>query len=160
MKKFNKNLKIVLETTLNLVTKKVPSLNNGGCGVFALLLGEKLEAMGFLVEYCYVLRYKKDNKYIDNAVYNNDVFDINYASWCHVVLKVNNRYFIDSGGIFLRKRDIVATATASPYGGISTPTPKEMVETHVSIECEWNNEFNRKKEKPKIEKLLNEHLVI
>jgi hypothetical protein len=156
MKRLSTKLKHEIATTLTIVDKKLPKLNHGGCGVFAILLGEHLVKFGLNIKYHYVLRYKEDIKIANEAVNNRDWWDLQCTSWTHIVISINDRYYVDSTGIYKKKLDLISRhiVTNPNKAKITMGVPKELLETHIDNEDLWNDVFNRKREIPKIKRIL------
>ena len=78
------------------IDRKYPDINYGGCGRFAITLGEMLEALGYTVEYIMLCRNKEclaDAQ--SNLNWTVEWNEYEWFSWDHVMIKVNG-YYIDS----------------------------------------------------------------
>ena len=160
MERLSTKLKHEIATTLRIVDKTVPRLNYGGCGVFAILLGEHLVNFGLNIKYHYILRYKSDIKRANEAVNNRDWWGLECTSWTHIIISINDRYYVDSTGIYKKKLDLISQhITTNPdRAKITIGVPKELIEVHIDNEDLWNSVFNRKREIPKIKRILTTKL--
>ena len=138
------------------ITKRVNHVNRGGCGVYASLLGEELKKTKVKFEYVILFRGsidKYDNEEIENGIANNDVDTINQYAWTHVMIKLNNRKFIDGEGVY-------PSAQMSGKKLKHKEISEELLNGMLDKTYIWNPMFKRQTEKRKIKKILEKHLEI
>lgn len=131
------------------VTKKVKHVNRGGCGVFALELGNVLKQNKIKFKYVMLFRHiaSEDKDYFKTLMENNMVSDFNSeASWTHIVVKVGKKY-IDGEEMLDKPK----------HKGI--PMNEDFLNNLIKQKSYWNPMFDRK-QKPTIKKILEKHLVV
>jgi len=137
------------EKVINEVNKKVKHVNRGGCGIFALELGNVLKQNKIKFKYIMLFRHieKTEKDYFKTLMENNMVRDFNSeASWTHIVVKVG-RKFIDGEEITNKpKRE-------------GLEMNEEFLLTLINQKNYWNSTFDRK-QKQTIKKILEKHLVV
>jgi phosphomannomutase len=137
------------EKVINEVNKKVKHVNRGGCGIFALELGNVLKQNKIKFKYIMLFRHieKTEKDYFKTLMENNMVRDFNSeASWTHIVVKVG-RKFIDGEEITNKpKRE-------------GLEMNEEFLLTLINQKNYWNSMFDRK-QKQTIKKILEKHLVV
>ena len=85
---------------INIATKNVKYINCGGCGFFAKYFGGKLIELGFSVKYIILTRDKSCVSDVKKYVIKNDTLGVLNSSWTHILLFVNNKYYVDSKGVY------------------------------------------------------------
>ncbi len=136
------------EKVINEVNKKVKHVNRGGCGIFALELGNVLKQNKIKFKYVMLFRHieKTEKDYFKALIENNMISDFNSeASWTHIVVKVGKKYY--------DAEDIMDKPNRQ---GI--PINEEFLNNFVKQKKYWNPMFDRKY-KPTIKKILEKHLV-
>ncbi len=86
---------IRLLATLNEINNYCNTINHGGCGIFAKMLGELLEDRGYVVKYYVVLA---SDTFIDLLRIDNTCDNVLQTNFYHVVINVDNK-IIDSNGV-------------------------------------------------------------
>ena len=126
--------KLKLTETLCDIKLRYPLVNNGGCGVFALSLGNRLNELGYKVEYRIMISeyHKNDLERANIAISNNSIRDICQTNWRHIMIKVGKHY-IDVSGIY----DEVKFA-------VTDKISEEFLREWLSIRFMWNSMFDRK----------------
>jgi hypothetical protein len=132
-----------LEPVLPQVKKKFPSINRGGCGVFANLLANELDKLGIKYKIIWIGRDSKDKRRI-NKIFKHyggqvNLMDFNNSDiyLAHVMIKVG-RKFIDASGVYKSIDD-----TQWDWYGLRCEITKEQLEL-ISLSSEgWNISFNR-----------------
>jgi len=140
-----------LEPALPQVQNKFPSINWGGCGVFANLLANELDKLGVKYKIIWIgheARHKKDIKDIFKH-YGGQVSLIDFNNrdiyLAHVMIKVG-RKFIDASGVHKNLND-----TQWGWYRLRHEITKEQLE-FISLTSEgWNTSFNRN-QIPRVEK--------
>lgn len=99
MKKLTKKRIEIIKFTGNKIETSIPNINNGGCGIFAHLLGQKLAEKGFKVEYV-LLSYKPYTLgTINEQIKQGDYLGLlREGNWFHILTVVNDKY-IDTLGV-------------------------------------------------------------
>jgi len=136
-----------LNTELPKINSTINNINAGGCGVFASILGERLEKLGFKPKYVlltsksynkvnYGRKYIKDNK--DVKIWELD----EYITASHVVVSLSG-YYIDSSGCHkIGKEDWYCDKKRLKKGiDINLDTLKRFCDD----ESYWNTEFAKYK---------------
>jgi len=131
-------MRIKLSEVLCDIKLRHPLINAGGCGVFALSLGNRLSELGYSIEYRVMInkRNEYDFKLANRAISNNSIRDINETNWEHIMVKVGKHY-IDVGGIY---------DEVTKYR-ISDNISEEFLREWLSIRRMWNSMFDRKQMK-------------
>lgn len=124
------------------INDKYPDINYGGCGLFAVLLYNKLKNLGYNPVICsFVYNEQAFRKSIE--IYNKEGI-LSYElkrreGFCHVILKVGD-FYMDSTGVY----EIVTEMDEFCMGYRVV----EGVSYKMILECSnkrslWNNTFNR-----------------
>jgi hypothetical protein len=132
-----------LEPALPQVKKMFPTINWGGCGVFANLLATELDKLGVKYKIIWIgheARHKKDIKKIFKH-YGGQVtlgaFNDSDIYVAHIMIKVG-RKFIDASGVHKNLNN-----TQWGWYGLRHEITKEQLEL-ISLSSEgWNSDFNR-----------------
>ena len=92
----------VLTQKLQDILNAYPTINKGGCGLFAKELGMILQDKGYKVEVIILFAYRHCREDGNNFISNNQLTKLyeSYYSWTHVMLLVNGKYYIDSSGVY------------------------------------------------------------
>jgi len=100
MKKMSAYYKMRVSETMEFIKKRYPSINSGGCGIFANDLGVILSNEGYKVEYVFVCRDSVWKEKIDIMIDNKNIDTLMSGSvdWLHILTVVNG-YVIDSEGM-------------------------------------------------------------
>lgn len=151
MKTLKKSFKPVLVETLNKINNEYPSINDGGCGEFALALYSILNKIGYKVDLYMLFRFE-EKRTIKQYVKENNVSDLNRTDWRHVIIKVGNE-FIDSTGVCKGISKHKVLSDCEPI-----KITLEFLKKMNSIEYYWNYMYDRKLT-PKINKKLKNSLV-
>ena len=83
------------------IYNKIPHINNGGCGIFAIYLYNVLSKLGYNPEIKVIYSSGYDSKVFDNQIseYNqSNVEKSALSSWGHFYVKIGD-FFIDANGI-------------------------------------------------------------
>jgi hypothetical protein len=130
-------MRIKLSEVLCDIKLRHPLINAGGCGVFALSLGNRLNELGYKVEYRVMLSeyHKNDLERANIAISNNSIRDITQTNWRHIMIKVGKHY-IDVSGIYDEVKFIVTDKIS-----------EEFLREWLSIKFIWNSMFDRKQMK-------------
>ena len=101
------------------IGNKIPNINEGGCGLFAILLWDELHQL--------------------DMVTHPIVFTDQIPVWSiyHVMLR-NDKYYIDCDGVH---------ENISQYGSIETIMPLDVLQVEAYDEALWCPVFDRKHEK-------------
>ena len=139
---------------LSTAYEKIPMVNFGGCGVFAEILGEKLEAKGYKPKYVVLSISTHKTIRLARAIMRNEkkptlseLFYYVGFNHTHVVVKVG-KYHIDATGFRGDYEDYKIGMT------IDANTLKSW-NNEVDM---WNDDFNRTIGIPKINKVLDKIL--
>lgn len=142
-----------LEPVLPKVKEKFPTINWGGCGVFANLLATELDKLGVKYKIIWIgddSKHKKDIKRIFKDK-GNDVclldFNNEFIWVSHIMIKIG-RKFIDASGIY----ENFKTTEWNHREVICEITKKELELISLSNHG-WNCSFNRT-QIPKVEREL------
>lgn len=135
---FTKTIQSRLQSALEVVNETFPTINRGGCGVFAVMIHDTLAEMGIPSEFHMICAWKSD---VDKLEGKTDIEGLMSIAWEHVVVSVDN-YLIDSSGIYTGW-DEFAKETKWGRGLLSKPLVKEMVGLHVEETRYWNPTFDR-----------------
>jgi hypothetical protein len=95
-----------LKHYLKIATKDVKNINNGGCGFFAKHFGEKLSLLGYKVKYIMLTHNKECVDDIKKSIVKRDTLGVLNSSWTHILLLVDNKFYVDSKGIYDTLEDI------------------------------------------------------
>lgn len=134
---FLTNFKHIIQDINNEITAKYPTINQGGCGAYALYMGQMLKDFGFDIKFCLLSNTYKTSKIIIPNEYNFDAF--NKIPFGHIILWCDNVYF-DAVQWSNNPANISTNFRYLLPGYISQDVLNDMVED-VSI---WNNTFNHK----------------
>jgi hypothetical protein len=130
------------------VNRKIPIINSGGCGFFSTIVGKNLSKLGYDVKYHYLIRG------------NNDITDssdiLNNSNWIHIILCINNAYYMDSKFITDDVHDILIY-----YGNVnlSIPIEYDVVVKHLRKRGVWNKKYVRSKFNPILRKISKKYLT-
>jgi len=125
------------------INNKHPNINYGGCGVFAVLLYDKLKALGFRPKIA-VMAYSKKNFLDSQDMYFDCGLDYYYRNrtegFCHVIVKAGG-YYIDSTGAYKDYKDMKHYRRSFDF--------IEKVNVDFLRACSnekrfWNDTFNRR----------------
>ena len=142
-------VKKVIQRKLNEVSNRFYNINQGGCGAFALILGNLFEQLGFEYEYIVVVRSVSGVHAFKGLRANNAKLrmkDILNTGWKHIMVKWGG-YYIDSEGFYDRINDWEHDA-----GCITKNELLEFLAPHNYDN--WNSSFDRS-QVPYIENELN-----
>lgn len=141
------------------INRKVPNLNRGGCGVFAVYFAEIMQSYGFnakIIQICeheagffsydtdyYKDHFKEKNSIVHNAVVNHKPIDgEEVAIGAHYCVQIDDFYF-DSNKVSILKNNEIALAYK--YDIVGEVSVKDM--EYVSIDSRgniWNEMYNPK----------------
>jgi hypothetical protein len=137
-RKLDLKMRLKLTELLCDIKLRHPLINSGGCGVFALSLGDRLNELGYNVEYRVMI--SKRNSYelelANVAISNNSINGIYQTNWEHIMIKVGKHY-IDVSGIYDEVTKFMVTDKIS----------EEFLREWLSIKQMWNRLFDRKQMK-------------
>lgn len=123
---------------------KIPHINRGGCGIFAIYLYNVLSKLGYNPEIKVIYSYSIDSEFFDNHIseYNqSNVKKSARSSWGHFYIKIGD-YYIDAKG-----------TTKNPLDGEYKfyYLSKQSMDINIlkdlcskKYEHHWNPSFNRK----------------
>lgn len=149
---FNKNL----ETMQAELREECRTLNRGGCGVFAYLMGKKLKKEGVPFKIVIMLsrgECMEHKKLVLDNVRNNRgrYFLINKASFAHCFIKVGDLSFdghFSNRELFDEFDDLY----------VNEENTYSLYDMFLAINLGgWNDSFDRDSEIPKIEKILSKY---
>jgi len=150
------NDKKLLSNYVDIAVSNVDYINSGGCGIFAMLFGNKLESMGYDVDYIVLFRGKNCVKEIkgNNVIKPTDILS---CSWTHIILRVNGKYYIDADGVFNRLKQMDNKDNRKRYPLVIDRQLLSEI-TNIKYIGHWNNMFNRSRGIKKLKgnlKLIN-----
>lgn len=130
------------------------TLNCGGCGAFAKVLGDVLKKKGHKVKYLLVLAYKPHVEIANQYTNKNKIPELNRLNWTHIMTIVDGK-LVDSEGVFNKLNDRYKSG-----GRYGVKLPEKTLNDWLSPEYKsnWNPIFDRKLI-PKIKKELDKSLV-
>jgi len=144
----------ILDAEILRLYKNIPNINNGGCAIFAAILGEELQKIGYNIRYTILttkqkhqIKTGKDIIKNNGSVKLSDIF--NYVPPTHVVLTLSG-YYIDSCGCRKIKGSELHCDGVNLRKGLDVDinTLKKFYYDEPSF---WNESFDRKNVK-KLEK--------
>lgn len=143
-----------LANDVTIVSQNCTTVNSGGCGVFAALLGEQLETKGYKPKYVImsisprsvIQDARAELQATENQATLYDLFWYVGFIHSHVVIKLGKKYIDAEGKLVDWKKNYRIGLT------IDLQTLKKWNDEREI----WNHEFKRGKELPKIKKLIKE----
>jgi hypothetical protein len=133
------NIITQLNNKLPFINNKIPHINEGGCGIFASILGEKLTRMGYNPKY-FILT--KVNDKLNNTQTKKFTLDeIHEKIPPYHIVVVLKGYYIDSRGC-IKNGHWYCNGDRLKKG---MEMSLEQLKEYVKNETYWNNVFNRKK---------------
>jgi hypothetical protein len=140
-----------LEPALPQVKKKFPSINFGGCGVFANLLANELDKLGVKYKIVWIGSHRRHKKIIKQT-FNHygglvtlNEFNEQEVFLAHVMIKIGKTY-IDASGVYNSFKE-----TQWSYRCVICDITKEQLEFITLTSIGWNTSFNRN-QIPRVEK--------
>lgn len=88
---FLTNFKHIIQDINNEITAKYPTINQGGCGAYALYMGQMLKEFGFDIKFCLLSNKYKTREIIIPNKYDYNIFK--KIPFGHIILCYNNVYF-------------------------------------------------------------------
>jgi len=134
---------------LAVVHERVPFVNSGGCGKFALAMVNKLKEHGISSKVYVISSNRYNSSNIENEL-NDD-----YA-WTHLIVKVG-RTFVDATGIYGRTWKEAVEKSMKTYGhhmNKLSMIPTDKMECLVE-NITWNPRYDAKRHDPILEKLTD-----
>ena len=131
-----------IQEYINITTKDVKHINCGGCGFFAKYFGEKLSDLGFNVKYIILTHDKKCVSEIKKYTKEDDTLGVLYSSWTHILLLVNNKYYVDAKGINKNLKEVNQRDKMNRYAvEINEKILTNMLKPDYVLR--WNSVFDR-----------------
>ena len=148
------------------INKKHPNINYGGCGFFAVLLYDKLKALGFRPKIAVMVYSLEDFERSEGMYFEHGMeyyWQNRREGFPHVVVKAGG-YYIDSTGAYKDYKDMPSYwYKYKLYVGSDV----EFIRECSNVSHLWNDSFNRrqiptitKKIEKIYEKILNKSLVV
>jgi hypothetical protein len=138
---FSKPIQERLKYALDLINNNYPTINSGGCGVFAVMIHDQLEKMGIKSEFHMLCR---DSETAERVMEVTDNLEFRWMNWGHVIVSVGE-YYIDSTGIY-PSYDEYLNANYQwvewDYEYISGHLNKDLIRLHADS-THWNPTFDR-----------------
>lgn len=147
-----------LTAQLREIDNKIPNINAGGCGIFALELGKKLKQNNIKFKYV-LISYNKEETFLsstrnfnrlpEDIKTNMEVLDRHNYGVSHVMI-YHKGCFIDSTGVYNKINE-------TRWGGGMFNPSSIINEDYLSMWCKdgcWNNTFNRDNI-PTIKEMIN-----
>lgn len=137
-----------LTSELPKINSSINNINAGGCGVFASLLGERLENIGYKPKYVILTSKSYDDikngkKYVKVFKNDSNVWDLDkYVDAIHVVLSLSG-YYIDSSGC--HKIGVKSWYCKDKRLKKGVDIDLETLKRFCNEESYWNNEFAKYK---------------
>jgi hypothetical protein len=136
-----------LDTEIIRLYKNIPNINNGGCAIFAVILGEELQKKGYNLKYTILTTNQKNQiKNGKQIIRNNSSIKLSdiysYVPPTHVVLTLSG-YYIDSCGCRKIKGSELHCDGVNLRKGLDVDvnTLKKIYYDDPSF---WNHSFDRK----------------
>lgn len=143
-----KNIISELNNKLPEINNQIPNINCGCCGIFASILGEKLENMGYKPKY-FIFTKPQYEKLSKTEISNLSLDDIcQKVPPTHVVIALKG-YYIDSNGC---RKNRLYLGMEPLHKGMEIQL--SLLKKYISVKKYWNTDFNRKNIK-KIRKQIN-----
>lgn len=155
------NIIKILDSEIKNLYKNIPNINEGGCAIFAAILGEELCKKNYNLKYTILTTNPKDKiKTAKDIIKNNsninltDIYD--YIPPTHVVLTLSGYYIDSSGCRKIKGSELYCDGEILRKGvDVDLITLKKFYYDNPKI---WNSSFNKKhikKIENKTKKLIN-----